>query len=60
MTDGIIVDSALEECFSLDYSALMNRSAEMDEFPRLNPGVNYVQWLGSVTSIEIEMRCRDK
>lgn len=60
LTDGIIVDSALEECFSLDYSALMNRSAEMDEFPRLNPGVNYVQWLGSVTSIEIEMRCRDK
>jgi phage-related protein len=59
LTDGIIVDCALEECFSLDRSELMNRYASMDEFPRLMPGVNFVQWTGTVESIHVERRCRD-
>ena len=59
LTDGIIVDCALEECFSLDRAELMNRHPSMDEFPRLLPGANFVQWMGAVESIRVERRCRD-
>ena len=62
LTDGIIVDCEMQECFNLDRSELMNSYANMDDFPTLEPGVNYVQWsgTGSVQSITVERRCRDK
>ncbi len=62
LTDGIIVDCEMMECFSLDRSELMNGYAAMDDFPVLEPGFNYVQWsgTGSVESITVERRCRDK
>lgn len=62
LTDGIIVDCELQECFSLDRAELMNTHADIEEFPRLAPGENDVQWMGtgSVESIVVERRCRDR
>lgn len=59
LEDGIIVDCELQECFSLDRATLMNSFAEMDEYPKLVPGANYIQWTGSVESISVRRRCRD-
>lgn len=62
ITDGIIVDCELEECFSLDRAELLNGKAEMDEYPRLLPGANYIQWsgTGTIESITVRRRCRDE
>ena len=61
LTDGIIVDCEAEECFSLDGAQLLNGLVDMDEFPKLMPGANYVQWLGegTITEMLIDRRCRD-
>lgn len=59
LEDGIVVDSEAMECYTLDFSGLLNRKADIDDFPVLQPGVNYVQWTGAVTSIVFERRCRD-
>lgn len=62
LTEGIIVDCELQECFNLDRTELMNAYADIEEFPRLEPGVNFVQWTGTgaVESIVVERRCRDR
>lgn len=62
LTDGIIVDCELQECFTLDRTQLMNAYADIEEFPRLTPGANFIQWSGTgvVESITVERRCRDK
>lgn len=60
VSEGIIVDCDLQECFSLDRMALMNQNASMDDFPMLEPGENDVEWIGSVESITVERRCRDR
>lgn len=60
ITEGIIVDCELQECFSLNRLELMNAYASMEDFPMLEPGRNYIQWSGSVSEIAIEKRCRDK
>ena len=61
MTDGIIVDSELMDCFSLDRSQLLNAMVEMDDFPVMQPGVTYIQWSGegTIDEIIIDRRCRD-
>ena len=59
LTDGIIVDCEAQECFSLDKATLMNSYADIAEFPKLTPGVNYIQWTGAVSSITVRRRCRD-
>lgn len=58
LTDGIIVDSAWMDCYSLDRSELLNSLADMDEFPVLNVGANLVSWTGAVTSVTITPRWR--
>lgn len=60
LADGIIVDCEMEECFSLDKSQLMNSYADIEEFPRLQPGANYIQWTGNVESVTVRRRCRDE
>ena len=59
LTDGIVVDCELQECFSLDKAQLMNSYADIEEFPKLSPGANYIQWSGAVESITVRRRCRD-
>lgn len=59
LTDGVIVDGELMDCLSLDESQLLNGVASMDEFPKLKPGANGLSWTGDVTSVTVEMRCRD-
>lgn len=61
LTDGIIVDSELMDCFSLDRSRLLNSMAEMEDFPTMQPGVTYIQWMGdgSIDEIIVSRRCRD-
>ncbi len=58
---GIVVDCELEECLSLDGAELLNSRANMDEYPRLMPGANYIQWsgTGTIESITVRRRCRD-
>jgi phage-related protein len=65
LTDGIVVDCEMLECFSLDGATLMNAHADLsdletpDGFPQLLPGGNGVQWTGAVTKISIDGRWRD-
>lgn len=59
LSDGIIVDCEAQECYSLDKAVLMNSFADIEEFPKLKPGMNAVQWTGSVSSITVRRRCRD-
>ena len=58
---GIIVDCENEECMSLDGAELLNDRVNMDEYPRLAPGANYIQWdgTGRIESITVRRRCRD-
>ena len=61
LEDGIVVDSELMDCFSLDGTQLLNSKAEMDDFPVMAPGVTYVQWSGegTISEIRVRRRCRD-
>lgn len=58
VTDGVVVDCALMDVLNLSETQLMNGCAEMDEFPTLQPGANYVSWTGDVTRIVISPRWR--
>ena len=58
LTDGAIIDSDLQEVFSLDGLESRNAYFTMDEFPRLSPGTNIISWTGNVTKVEIEPRGR--
>lgn len=62
LTAGIIVDSELMDCFSLDRGQLLNSMVEMDDFPVMQPGVTYVQWTGegTIDEIIVSRRCRDR
>lgn len=59
LTDGIIVDCEAQECYSLDRAQLMNGYADIEEFPRLQPGSNDIQWTGTVSAVSVRRRCRD-
>lgn len=59
LTSGVIVDCELMECFSTDKTESYNSLITMDEYPRLDAGVNIITWTGSITSIEITPRWRD-
>ena len=41
------------ECFSLDKTESRNSVISLDEYPRLDPGINAITWTGAITSIEI-------
>lgn len=58
LTDGVIVDCELMECFSLDKTESRNSVISLDEYPRLDPGINAITWTGAITSIEITPRWR--
>lgn len=58
ISGGIVVDSELEDCLSLDESQLLNTSATMDAFPQLAPGANAVSWTGGVTKVTVSPRWR--
>lgn len=58
LTDGIIIDSEMMECLSLDETQLLNSKVQMDEFPTLSPGFNAIAWKGTVTSVTITPRWR--
>lgn len=58
LTDGIIIDSELKDCLSLDGSQLLNNIVSMDEFPILKPGLNNIVFTGDVQSITIRPRWR--
>ena len=60
MSNGIIIDSELMECFNLEQSAFLNSKVSMDEFPALEPGSNIISWSGdgSISKITITPRWR--
>lgn len=58
LTDGIVVDSAIMECLSIDGSQLLNGCADMADFPVLKPGSNALTWTGNVSKVTIEPRWR--
>lgn len=55
--DGIIIDSELLDAFNLEGTLLANDKLG-GEFPRLEPGDQYISWTGSVVSVTIEPRWR--
>lgn len=58
ISGGIVVDSDLQECLSLDGAQLLNSQAAMEDFPTLQPGGNAVSWTGDVTRVTIAPRWR--
>lgn len=59
VTDGIIIDSDKHRLLNTDgVSTALNH--DIDEFPLLEPGINYIQYEGSITSMLIEPRWRDR
>lgn len=52
ITGGVIVDSVMQDCYSLDQSLLLNDHM-VGDFPRLMPGTWSVSWTGSITKITI-------
>ena len=59
VVDGIIIDSDKHKLLNIDgiTRALQH---DIDEFPLLVPGPNYIQYTGSIGSIIIEPRWRDR
>lgn len=58
LTEGCVIDCEMGEVFDLSEAAFLNSSAEIDEFPRLEPGGNYLSYTGSITAIRILPRWR--
>lgn len=58
LSGGVVIDSELQDCISLDGSQLLNSKATMDEFPTLKPGLNNITYSGSIQSITIRPRWR--
>jgi phage-related protein len=58
ISGGIIVDSELLDCLSLNGAQLLNSHVTLDDFPKLASGASYVSWTGSVTSVVITPRWR--
>ena len=52
ITGGIIIDSDVQDCFTLDRGALLNDKMTGD-FPLILPGTSTVSWTGTVTKITI-------
>lgn len=58
ITGGIIIDSELEDCLTLDGATLINDRLASD-FPVIQPGSNWpVSWTGTVTKVTIKPRWR--
>lgn len=58
VTGGVVVDCRLMEVFDLTETRLLNGTAQMEEFPVLKPGANWVSWSGDVARIAIAPRWR--
>lgn len=58
ISGGIIVDSELEDCLSLDGAQLLNTKVTLEDFPRLAVGGNTITWTGGVTKVTITPRWR--
>lgn len=59
VSGGVIVDSEIMRLMNMDgiTNALEH---DIDEFPLLEPGENFIQWSGNISSITIEPRWRDR
>ena len=57
LEDGIIIDSEMEDCLTLDGANLLNDKLD-GEFPRIPPGTWQVTWTGNVTRVTITPRWR--
>lgn len=51
ISNSIIIDSTIQDCYGVDGSNLNNKMS--DDFPTLNVGVNTITWTGSITKIDI-------
>lgn len=60
--EGLIIDSDLMNCYSLDGITRIfdDEKIDIDEFPVIKPGANYISWTGSVNKITILPRWRDR
>lgn len=59
VVNGIIIDSDKRQLLTYDGTARA-LDQDIDEFPILVPGANYIQWTGSISSLTIEPRWRDR
>lgn len=59
VSSGIIIDSDARQLLNID-GITKALKQDIEEFPLLEPGMNYVQWTGNIESIEIEPRWRDR
>ena len=59
---GLIVDSEKKNCYNLDGITRIfdDDKVDIEEFPTLKPGVNYIEWTGKVSKITILPRWRDR
>lgn len=60
--DGIIIDSELKNCYELNGITRIydDDKVDIDKFPQILPGINYISWTGSVSKITILPRWRDR
>lgn len=60
--EGLIIDSDLKNCYELDGTTRIydDEKIDIDKFPLLMPGINYISWTGSVSEITILPRWRDR
>lgn len=60
--EGLIIDSELKNCYELDGTTRIydDDKVDIDKFPRIQPGINYISWTGSVSKITILPRWRDR
>ena len=57
LEDGVIIDSELEDCLTLDGANLINDKLD-GEFPLIPPGTWQVTWTGDITKVTITPRWR--
>lgn len=60
--EGVIIDSEQLNCYELDGITRIydDEKIDIDKFPKLEPGVNYISWVGNVSKITILPRWRDR
>lgn len=60
--EGLIVDSDLKNCYELNGITRIydDEKVDIDKFPLLQPGVNYISWTGNVSYVTILPRWRDR
>lgn len=59
VVNGLIVDCDKKQILTHDGTARY-LDQDIDEFPMLMPGANYIQWTGDVSAMTIEPRWRDR